>query len=188
MVIASKLYGFDKISGQGRSMSPNVGVGTYRTGDGRHLMMMLLQSDRYWEDFVTRLGLEDMATDERFATDAARQANQAACLERLDAAFAEHPLSYWREALADFKGVWSPFQTLNELYEDPQVVANGYLPTMTAANGSDVALVASPAQFDGEPVRVQRCPEHGEHTELALIEAGFDWDELTRLKESGAIG
>lgn len=188
MVIASKLYGFDKISGQGRSMSPNVGVGTYRTGDGRHLMMMLLQSDRYWADFVTRLGLEDMATDERFATDAARQANQAACLERLDAAFAEHPLSYWREALAEFKGVWSPFQTLNELYEDPQVVANGYLPTMTAANGSDVALVASPAQFDGEPIRVQRCPEHGEHTELALIEAGYDWDELTRLKESGAIG
>ncbi len=59
---------------------------------------------------------------------------------------------------------------------------------MTAGNGTEVALVASPAQFDGEPVQVERCPEHGEHTELALIEAGYDWDELVALKESGAIG
>ena len=44
--------------------------------------------------------------------------------------------------------MWSPFQTLDELYEDPQVIANGYLPTMTAGNGEEIQLVASPAQFD----------------------------------------
>ena len=49
------------------------------------------------------------------------------------------------------------FQTLDELYEDVQVLANGYLPTMTAANGDEVALVASPAQFDEEPVRGLRA-------------------------------
>jgi crotonobetainyl-CoA:carnitine CoA-transferase CaiB-like acyl-CoA transferase len=49
-------------------------------------------------------------------------------------------------------------------------------------------LVASPAQFDEEPVRVERAPEHGEHTETVLLEAGYDWDQLTKLKESGAIG
>ncbi|HEY7072650.1 MAG TPA: hypothetical protein VH479_21150, partial [Acidimicrobiales bacterium] len=65
---------------------------------------------------------------------------------------------------------------------------NGYLPTMTAGNGDEVALVASPAQFDEEPVVVSRAPEHGEHTELVLLEAGYDWDELTALKEKGAIG
>ena len=83
--------------------------------------------------------------------------------------------------------MWTPFQTLDELYEDPQVIANGYLPTMTASNGQDVQLVASPAQFDEIAVEVTRCPEHGEHTELALIDVGFDWDQLAAMKESGAI-
>jgi len=68
------------------------------------------------------------------------------------------------------------------------VRANGYLPTMTAGNGQDVALVASPAQFDEEPVTVERAPEMGEHTELVLLDLGYDWDQLTAMKESGAIG
>jgi len=129
-----------------------------------------------------------MATDERFADSAARADNRRDCVALLDHAFAAHPLSHWAEVLADFDGVWSPYQTLDELYVDPQVVANGYLPTMTAGNGDEVALVANPAQFDEAAVTVSRAPEHGEHTELVLIDAGYDWDELTALKESGAIG
>ncbi|MCU1355743.1 MAG: putative fatty acid-CoA racemase [Acidimicrobiales bacterium] len=187
MVIASKLYGFDRIGSGGRGMSPNPGVGTYKTGDDRFLMMMLLQSDKHWADFVTRLGLPELATDERFCDATARAANTAECVARLDEAFASEPLSHWKEAFADFPGAWSPFQTLGELYEDPQVIANGYLPTMPGPDGAEVALVASPAQFDEAAITVERAPEHGEHTELALLDVGYEWDELATLKESGAI-
>lgn len=187
LVIASKLFGFSKIPQGDRTKSPNPGVGTYRTADDRFIALILLQSDKHWEDFVNRLGAPDMATDERFCDSSARAQNGPECIARLDEAFGSQPLSHWQEVLADFAGVWSPFQTLDELYDDPQVVANGYLPAMTAGNGQEVQLVASPAQFDEQPVEVSRAPEHGEHTELVLIEAGLDWDELTAMKESGAI-
>ena len=187
LVVASKLFGFSKIPQGDRTQSPNPVVGAYRTADDRFISLILLQSDKFWDDFVTRLGVPEMATDPRFADSAARAQNSAACIALLDEAFGAHPLSHWREVLDDFDGVWAPFQTLDELYEDPQVVANGYLPTMTAANGQDVQLVASPAQFDEQAVEMTRCPEHGEHTETALLAAGFEWDQIAAMKESGAI-
>lgn len=187
LIIASKLFGFSKIPQGDRTKSPNPGVGVYRTADDRFISLILLQSDKHWDDFVARLGVPDMATDPRFCDSAARAQNAEECIARLDEAFGSQPLAYWKDALETFAGVWSPFQTLDELYEDPQVIANGYLPTMTAGNGDEVALVASPAQFDEEPIQVQRAPEHGEHTELLLIEAGYGWEHLAVMKESGAI-
>jgi crotonobetainyl-CoA:carnitine CoA-transferase CaiB-like acyl-CoA transferase len=188
MVVAAKLFGFGKLGGGGRPMSNNPGVGTYRTADDRFISLVLLQSDKHWADFVSRLGEPDMATDPRFVDSEARAANAAECVARLDEAFGRHPLAHWKDTLETFEGVWAPFQTLDELYDDVQVQANGYLPTMTAGNGEEIALVASPAQFDEQPVQMERAPEHGEHTETVLLEAGYDWDELTKLKESGAIG
>lgn len=187
MVIASKLFGFSRIPQGDRTKSPNPGVGTYRTGDDRFLALILLQSDRHWTDLVERLGVPELATDERFSDSTARARNAAECIAGLDEAFGRHPLSHWKEVFATFDGVWSPFQTLDELYEDVQVTANGYLPSMVAGNGDEVQLVASPAQFDEVPVEVERAPEHGEHTEVVLMELGYDWDRIAAMKESGAV-
>ena len=187
LVVASKLFGFSKIPQGDRSKNPNPGVNTYRTGDDRFIALILLQSDKHWADFVTRLGLADMATDDRFADSAARAQNAAECVARLDEGFGRMTLAELTEAFEGFDGVWAPYQTLDELYEDEAVVANGYLPAMTAGNGQEVQLVTSPAQFDEQPVPVERAPEHGEHTEMILMDLGYDWDRITALKDAGSV-
>jgi hypothetical protein len=49
------------------------------------------------------------------------------------------------------KGVWAPLQTPIEVRGDPQAPANGYLADVEMANGSQLTLVTSPAQFDERP-------------------------------------
>jgi crotonobetainyl-CoA:carnitine CoA-transferase CaiB-like acyl-CoA transferase len=48
-------------------------------------------------------------------------------------------------------------------------------------------LVASPAQFDGVAPTLTRAPEHGQHTEVVLMELGRSWDDITALKQRGAV-
>ena len=48
-------------------------------------------------------------------------------------------------------------------------------------------LVASPVQFNGDPVEGVRGPEVGEHTELELLAMGMEWDRIEALKAAGAI-
>jgi crotonobetainyl-CoA:carnitine CoA-transferase CaiB-like acyl-CoA transferase len=187
LVVASKLFGFSKIPQGDRTLNANPLVNVYRTADDRFISLILLQSDKYFPELCACLGRPELSEDERFADEAARAENRVACVGALDAAFESQPLAHWTEALAGFSGVWSVFQTLDELYDDPQVLANGYLPAIEAGNGQTVQLVANPVQFDEQPVEVTRAPEHGEHTETVLVEAGMTWEEIAALKESGAL-
>jgi crotonobetainyl-CoA:carnitine CoA-transferase CaiB-like acyl-CoA transferase len=187
LVVASKLFGLDRLPAGDRTKMANPGVNSYRTADGRFINLMLLQADKFWADLADRLERPDLVTDERFGTAAARAEHAEACIAALDEAFGAHPLEHWKQVLADFGGVWTPFQNLADLYDDPQVAANGYLPWMEASNGTQVQLVASPAQFDEEHITVTRAPEHGEHTEQVLLEIGMEWDDIAAMKESGAI-
>jgi crotonobetainyl-CoA:carnitine CoA-transferase CaiB-like acyl-CoA transferase len=186
MVLMNKLYGMERLGTGVRGAPGNPGVGNYKTKDGRFVAMMLLQGDRFWADWVTRLGVPELVDDPRFADAAARAENAVECQKLLDEAYDNFTLDELKVAFDGFEGVWAPFQTLAELYEDPQVIANGYLPTADIS-GTPFQMVASPAQFDETAVTVERAPEHGEHTETQLLEVGYDWDQLIAMKESGAI-
>lgn len=186
-VVASKLYDGVSMPRFDADAPPNPLVGTYRTGDGRHLTLMMLESDRFWGDFCTHVGHPELIDDPRFVDAAARYENRRECRDAIAEILAAASLGEWRTRLATMKGVWAAMQTARELHDDPQVVANGYLPTVPADDGSPVALVANPVQFDETPTELSRAPEHGQHTEEVLLELGLTWEELAGHKDTGAI-
>jgi crotonobetainyl-CoA:carnitine CoA-transferase CaiB-like acyl-CoA transferase len=66
-------------------------------------------------------------------------------------------------------------------------MANGYIADVEMLNGATLPMVTPPVQFDEEPGRPTRAPEHGEHTEEVLLALGLSWDELATLKADGAV-
>ena len=82
---------------------------------------------------------------------------------------------------------WAPVQSVSEILDDPQVVANGYIGDVEVDGKVVYRLPAVPVQFDGKPPELRRAPEHGEHTEALLVELGYSWEEIGNLKEAGVL-
>jgi len=186
-IMASDLFGMDQMPAMVRGAIPNPLVGYYRCGDGRFLILMMLQADRWWPDLAQRIGHPELLEDPRFVDGRARAEHKEECVAVLDEIFATRPLAEWREALADADGVWAAVQTPGELLTDPQAHANGYLRPVETSAGSSFTMVPSPLQFDETPPDLTRAPDHGEHTDEVLAELGINGERLMELKISGAV-
>jgi crotonobetainyl-CoA:carnitine CoA-transferase CaiB-like acyl-CoA transferase len=188
-IVAAGLLNMDMLptGGGDRKQTFNPIVGAYRTKDGRHLGLIMLESDKFWPDLCEHLGRPELATDPRFADAKSRFENRVECVTLLDEIFASRTLEEWKVALDTATGVWAPYQKPRELFDDPQVQANDYLPEVEGADGTKFQLVANPVQFDESPQALRPAPEHGQHTEEVMLELGLSWEDIAEHKESGAL-
>ncbi len=171
----------------GANVTPNNPlVGFYRTADGRFLALSMLQGMRYFRDFCRRVGVPELADDERFATYAGFTENAQVAIDVLREVISARPLAHWRDTLAGFDGQWAPVQNTAEVAADPQVRANGNIVSVEQ-DGQSFDLVASPVLYDEPPLQLAPMPEFSAHTEELVLELGGDWDRILALKESGAI-
>jgi crotonobetainyl-CoA:carnitine CoA-transferase CaiB-like acyl-CoA transferase len=184
--VLSALEGGAPRAPEGRVMV-NPLVATYRTKDDRHISLVFLESDRYWAPFCDAAGRPDLVDDERFADHPARGRNSKELAAVLDEVFAARTFGEWKEALGRIDAPWAPVQAVEELLDDPQVIANDYLGEVTVDDGESYRLPRVPVQFDERAPHLRRAPEHGEHTESVLLELGYGWDEIAALSADGTI-
>jgi len=171
-----------------RSAALNPIVNSYPTADDRWLYLVCLQSDRYWVELCDVIGRPDLASDARFTDMGTRAQHAVECVAELEATFRTRTLDEWKKRFDGFTGVWAPVVSPAEVHEHVQVAANGYLPELTSNAGAPFRLPVPPMQFGGEPPRpAGPAPELGQHTEEILLELGFDWDDIAKAKDSGAI-
>lgn len=161
----------------------------YKCSDGRWIMLANFQADRYWVSFTQAVGLEDLVDDPRFHDTPARGENRRELIQILDDTFAQKTYNRWAKILnasGDF--IFSPVQSLQELADDPQVIANGYMAEVEHPDLGPVKLADHPIRYSETPNRIIRvAPELGQHTEEVLLSLGYTWDDITGLQDLGVI-
>jgi crotonobetainyl-CoA:carnitine CoA-transferase CaiB-like acyl-CoA transferase len=186
-ISAADFFDIDGIPGAPPGLAINPLVNRYKTKDGRWIQLVFLQPDKFWVGFCTRMGLGELATDERFVPSSNLITNAAEATAIFANAFASRDLAHWQQALEDEPGVWAALATPRETLNDPQVEPNGYVVTNVDDDGEKYRIVAAPVQFNEIPPVPARAPEHGQHTEEILLELGVDWDDIAKAKDLNAI-
>ena len=172
----------------GRDSPPNPLINCYRCGDGEWLWMLGLEGDRHWPYVVRALDRPEWEDDPRFADIVLRLENTAALTAEMDAVMATRTRAEWGEIFDANNVWWAPVQSTLDMRSDPQAHAAGCWVTVPTPDGGATEMVATPVDFSesawapgGPP------PELGQHTELILLEHGYDWDDIEQLKQAGVI-
>lgn len=163
-------------------------LGNYQTSDGGTINLCIVSPTGHIRDTFEHLGIAEAADDPRFADVLPLMQNADAASELIAKSIGAKPFDYWREHLKTMKGQWAPCQSLVDLAEDEQAIANDMIVEVEATDGgAPFKVVRGPVQFNHEPLATTRAPQASEHTEVVLMELGMDWDRIAELKESGAI-
>jgi crotonobetainyl-CoA:carnitine CoA-transferase CaiB-like acyl-CoA transferase len=185
-LVATTILGTDPEPLGGGTVLSSPLIGPYRTGDGRWMLLNMMDDVRHWEPTCHALGLDDLLDDARFADTAGRADHRVELHDRFAATIGGASYAELRVALDAQDTIFSVMAAPTEVIEDPQVLANGYLAAHPAHDRA--RLAAAPCQFDDEPLVVRRAaPAIGEHTDAVLTEAGLSADEIGRLHETGAV-
>jgi crotonobetainyl-CoA:carnitine CoA-transferase CaiB-like acyl-CoA transferase len=134
-------------------------------------LILAIGNDGQFRRLCGLLGLEAIASDERYATNKARVANRVDVRRLVSTETLK-----WQKAellrLCEQNAVPSgPINTIEEMFADPQIVARKLRIDLNDAAGTSIPGVRTPVVLSETPLRYERpSPRLGEHQEEVLAE------------------
>jgi alpha-methylacyl-CoA racemase len=150
---------------------------TYETADGKFVSVGSLEP-QFYAELLERLGIDDgnlPAQMDRSGWPELRQ--------RLTALFKSKTRDEWCEILEGTDACFAPVLPMSEAAEHPHMKAR-----RTIVEEFGLPQPAPAPRFSRTPGAIQGPPAWpGQHTDAALADWGFTPDELTKLRDAGAI-
>ena len=160
--------------------------GVVPTADGAIALVGITPGDR--AEFFSLIGRPELAGVERFMVNEIRGEVRDELFAAIGEATRARTTAEWGERITNPDIRWAPVLGRRETAADPDLHAAGYFYREAHPEWGEVTMVGHPIRFSDTPARHGGAvPELGQHTEEILLETGRDWDEITALRERGAI-
>jgi formyl-CoA transferase len=146
-------------------------------------------NDRQWQRFCQLLGREELAHDPRFATNPRRVENRVVLVPILQEVIATRDGEEWLRLLREADIPCSPINTIDRVFQDPQVLHREMVVEVPHPTAGKVRLGGIPYKLSRTPARVSRHPPLlGEHTAEVLADIlGYGADRIASLREQGVL-
>ncbi len=160
---------------------------SFNTADG-HLVVGVA-SESIWKRFCQALGKGELAEDPRFAKNAQRVANRGELLALLAEIFLSRDSKTWTKILQDADVPCAPVQTIDQVFNDPQVMHRRMLDEMEHPSAGRIRMAGVPVKFSATPATLRLPPPLlGEHTERVLEDwLGMNKEEIAAMREKGIL-
>ena len=135
-----------------------------------------------WEQLCRAIGQEELIEDPRFRIPGDRKARESELAALLEETFLKETTDHWLEKLEQAGVVAGPIYNMEQVYQDPQVLAREMLVDIEDPDIGTIRNIGLPVKLSVTPGKIRRrAPFLGEHTTEVLLEHGFSDDEVAGL-------
>lgn len=153
--------------------------GVFQTKDGPLNLAPITSA--MWGRLCILLDLPELPDDSRFATNEARVERRDELREILESRLKTRSKREWTSLFVDAGLPAGPINTLDEVFDDPQVLHSQLTETLTHPTLGALRQVVTPVFCANDSVVSRPPPLLGEHTVEVLREAGFDAASINAL-------
>ena len=158
--------------------------GLFKAKDGS--IAVAPSNDIFVERFLEILDLTDLLEQPFYATNKARLENREQLRDLINERTEVNEVSYWIDVLNRAGVPAGRVQTLDQVFNDPQVLAQDMV--LTCGADHNIKITGFPVKLSATPARLRLPPPAlGEHTEAVLISLGYMPSEVETLRETGII-
>ncbi|GLP96315.1 CaiB/BaiF CoA transferase family protein [Paraferrimonas sedimenticola] len=129
---------------------------SFKVADGH--IMLAVGNDAQFQRCAKVLGLEHLAEQADFATNDARVANRADLVPQLQQVFMTQGLDHWMAQLQQAKVPCGPINTLDRVFDQPQVKHREMTVELEHSSGAKAPLVANPVKFSETQIEYNKAP------------------------------
>jgi len=159
---------------------------TFATADGE--LAVAVATERQWPRLCRALDMNELAADDRFATNDARVRNRDALRPLLAASFVSRSSSEWLAALDAAQVPCGPVNDVLAAFNQPQARARQMRVDVAHPVLGSMPQIGIPFKLSATPASIRRAPPLlGEHSAEILVELGYDAAAIDELRSNGVI-
>ena len=126
-------------------------------------------NDAFVVRFLECIGLENLLEESEYATNERRVRNRPSLNARINARMSERTVDHWIEAINKAGCPCGRVMDLEEVFSDPQVLAQGLVLDVSQPDGTAIRMTGFPVKLSDTPARLHRpVPTLGSDTDQVL--------------------
>src|SRR5438445_119323 len=159
----------------------------FKCRDGQWIFVAAA-NDRFWVKLVRALGLDELATDPKFAVNQQRVKNRVDLETMLEQVIGDRDREELLKILAEADVPATPVNTVDQVMNDPQTVERGIVQRVTHPRLGEIPVVGTPLKFSRMAPGVRRAaPLRGQHTDEILTACGFTPARIQELRDRKVV-
>lgn len=160
----------------------------FETLDGRWLQFNMIRNEDLQSLLFVALGVPEILADPRFSSQELMFENRDLLGQELQKIIEQQSASYWLKIFDTYELPVNLVALIEETKNDPQILQNQMVVAPEDDRIKTPLIIEHPIQISNVPKVGPVCaPALGEHTGEVLADLGYSVEEVTRLRESGAI-